>query len=104
MIFSALDAPIGKVYVLFRHGALSLDLAYLECLSVIVATQFAINEHLKYLTHMFCFRIPCYKLYKEGLFFYIFILKYMCHFGTSLKKFNLKAKHKIKNKNFMVIL
>jgi len=26
------------------------------------------------------------------------ILKYMCHFGFSLKKLNLKAKHKIKNK------
>jgi hypothetical protein len=87
-----------------NNGALSLDLAHLECLSVIVATQFATNEHLKYLTHMFCLRIQCYKLYKEGLFFYVFTLKYMCHFGTSLKKFNLKAKHKIKNKNFMVIL
>jgi hypothetical protein len=44
---------------------------------------------------MFCFWIPCYKLYKEGLFFYVLTLKYMCHFGTSLKKLNLKAKHKI---------
>jgi hypothetical protein len=38
MIFSALNAPIGKVQVLFRHqnnGAVPLDLAYLEHLSVI---------------------------------------------------------------------
>jgi hypothetical protein len=35
-----------------------LDLAYLECLSVIVATQFATNEQLKDLTHMFFFLNP----------------------------------------------
>jgi len=33
---------------------LPLDLACLERLSVIIATQFAINEQLKDLTHMFC--------------------------------------------------
>jgi hypothetical protein len=46
-----------------------LDLAYLERLSVIITIQFATNESLKDLTHMFCFWIPCYKLNKEGLFF-----------------------------------
>ncbi len=56
------------------------------------------NEQLQDLTHMLCFRFPCYKIYKEGLFSYVLTLKYMCHFGTSLKKFNPKAKHKIKNK------
>ncbi len=75
-----------------------MDLACLERLSVIVVIQFATNEQLKDLTHMFCLRIPCYKLYKENLFFYVLTLKYMCHFGMNFKKFNLKAKHKIKNK------
>jgi hypothetical protein len=75
-----------------------LDLAYLEHLNVIVAIQFATNKQLKDFTHMFCLQISCYKLYKEGLFSYVLILKYMCHFGMSLKKFNIKAKHKINNK------
>jgi hypothetical protein len=43
-------------------------------------TQFAFNEQLKDLTHMFCFRIPCYKLYTKGLLSYVFTLKYMCYF------------------------
>ncbi len=47
---------------------------------------------------MFCFQISCYKLYKKGLFFYVFTLKYMCRFGMNLKMFNPKAKHKIKDK------
>ncbi len=47
---------------------------------------------------MFCLQILCYKLYKKGLFSYVFTFKYMCHHGMSFKKFNLKAKHKIKNK------
>jgi hypothetical protein len=81
-----------------NNGVLPLDLAYLECLSVIVLTQFAINGQLKDLTHMLCFQISCYKPYKECLFFYVFTLKYMCHFGMSLQKLNPKAKHKIKNK------
>jgi len=58
MIFIALDVLIGGIHVLFKYlknGTLPLDLAYLECLNVIVATQFAINEQLKDLTHMFCF-------------------------------------------------
>jgi hypothetical protein len=71
-----------------------LDLPYLEHLSVIVAIQFTTNEQLKDLTHMPCFQISCYKLYKKGLFSYVFTLKYMCHFGMNLKKYNLKAKHK----------
>jgi hypothetical protein len=48
---------------------------------------------------MFCLQIPRYKLYREGLFSYVFTLKYMCHFRMSLTKFNLKAKHKIKKEN-----
>jgi hypothetical protein len=86
MTFSAPNAPIGGVQVLIRHqknGALPLDLACFEHLNVIVLTQFAINEQLKDLTHMFCLRIPRYKLYKEGLFSYVLTLKYMCHFGMS---------------------
>ncbi len=47
---------------------------------------------------MFCLRISCYKLYKKGLFSYILTFKYMCHFEMSFKKFNLIAKHKLKNK------
>jgi hypothetical protein len=72
-------------------------LACIERLRVIIATQFAINEKLKDFSHMFCLRIPCYKLYKEDLFSYVLTLECMCHFGMSLKKLNQKAKHKIKN-------
>jgi hypothetical protein len=63
----------------------------------------ATNEQLKDLTHMFCLQIPCYKLYKRSLLFYVFTLKYMCHFGMNWKKFNLEAKHKIKI-NFIAII
>ncbi len=52
----------------------------------------ATNEQLKDLTHIFCFQIPYYKLYKEGLFPYVFALKYMCHFGMSVKKALLRGK------------
>jgi len=75
-----------------------LDLAWLEHLNVIVATQFATNEQLKDLTHIFCLQIPCYKLYKKNFFSYVFTLKYMCHFGMNLKNLNLKVKHKIENR------
>ncbi len=44
---------------------------------------------------MYNLKIPCYKLYKEGLFSYVLAFEYMCHFGMSLKKLNPKAKHKI---------
>ncbi len=86
MIFNALDVPIKGFQVFLdtkNNGALPLDLAYLECLSVIIVTPFANNEQLKDLTHMLCIWIPCYKLYKEGLFYYVLTLIYMCHFGTS---------------------
>jgi hypothetical protein len=100
-IFSAPNAPIGGVQVLFRqkkNGTFPLDLACLEHLNVIVAIQFATNEQLKDLTHMFSLQIACYNLYKKGLFSYVLTLKYMCHFGMSLKNLNLKVKHKMKNK------
>jgi len=58
----------------------------------IVATQFAVKEQLKDLTHMLCFWISYYKLYKEGMFSYVFTFKYMCHFGMSLEKLDLKGK------------
>ncbi len=61
-------------------------------LSVIIATQFATKEQLKDLSHMFFFQIPCYKLYKKGVFKYFLTLKYKCHFEMSSKKFNLKVK------------
>jgi hypothetical protein len=41
-IFSALDTPIEKVQILFKHqnkGAIPLDLACLESLNVIVVIQ-----------------------------------------------------------------
>jgi len=82
-----------------NNGTLPLDLACFERLSVIVAIQFAINEQLKDLTHMVCFQIPCYKLYKESLFSCNLTLKYMCHFGMSLKRLNLKANHNFYKKN-----
>jgi hypothetical protein len=75
-----------------------LNLACFERLNVTVAIQFIMNEQLKDLTHMFCLQIPWYKLYKESLFSYVLTLKYMCHFGMTLKKLNLKTKHKINKK------
>jgi hypothetical protein len=85
-----------------NNRAFPLDLSCLECLSVqslanlpyVVATQFATKKQLKDLTHMPCLGIPCHKLYKKGLFSYVFTLKYTCHFGMSSKKFNLKGKIK----------
>jgi len=78
-----------------NNGALGSDLPWaLQCYS---CNSITINEQLKDLTHMFCLQIPFYKLYKQGFYYYVFTLKYMCHFGIS-KKLNLKAKHKIKNK------
>jgi hypothetical protein len=101
MIFSALDAPIGGVQIFFRHPKKwnpplwsALPWVFKCCSCNLIAT----NEQLKYWTHILCFWIPYYKLYKEGLFFYVLTLKYMCHFRTNWKKLNLKAKHKIKNK------
>ncbi len=91
------NAPNVTIQVLLTRQ-LPLDLTYFEHLNIIVATQFAINEQLKDLTHMLCLWIPCYQLYREGLFSYILTLKYMCHFGMSFKKLNLKARHKIKTK------
>ncbi len=101
MIFSAPNVPIRGVKFCLdtkNNGVLPLDLAYLKCLNVVVAIQFATNEQLKSLTQIFCLWIPYYKLYKEGLFDYVFTLKYLCHFGMNLKKLHLKAKHKIQNK------
>ncbi len=95
------------IQVLLKHkknGTLLLDLACFECINVIVATQIAINEQLKDLTHMFYFLIPCHKPYKEGLISYVFTLKYMCHFERNFKKLNRKAKHEIKKIKFMAIL
>jgi hypothetical protein len=66
-----------------NNGAFPLNLVYLKHLNVIVAIQIVTNEQLKYLTHMFCLQISCYKLYKEGLFSYVLTLKYMCHFGMN---------------------
>jgi hypothetical protein len=74
--------PIGGVQVLFkRQKQLSPPLGFglpwmLKCSS---CNPIATNEQLKDLTHMFCLRIPCYKLYEKGLIFYVFTLKYMCH-------------------------
>jgi hypothetical protein len=81
-----------------NNGTFPLDLACLECLNVLIVTQFATNEQLKDLTHMFYLRISYYKLYKKGLFSYVLTSKYMCHFGMNLRKLNPKTKHKIKNK------
>jgi hypothetical protein len=62
----------------------------------ITAIQFATKEQLKYLTHMPCLWIPCYKLYKKGLFYYVLTFKYTCHLGMNSKKQKpQKAKHKI---------
>jgi hypothetical protein len=100
-IFNALNVPIRGVQILFRcklqwKPCFIFGMPWvLKCYS---CNSIATNKQLKDLTHMFCFRIPCYKLYTEGLFSYVLKFKFMCHFGMSWKKFNPKAKHKIKNK------
>ncbi len=100
-IFSTPNVLIRRVEVLFRHQKkwnppLGFGLPWaLKCYN---CNSITINEKLKHLTHMFCLQIPCDKLYKENLFYYVFTVKYMCHFGWAEKKLNPKAKHKIKNK------
>jgi hypothetical protein len=61
------------------YNPFPLDLAYFDRLTIIIVTQF--------ITYI-----------KKACSLMFLILKYMCHFGFSLKKLNLKAKHKIKNK------
>jgi hypothetical protein len=56
----------------------------------IISTQFVSNVQLKDLTNMFCFWILFHKLYKQGVFYFVFTLKYMSQFGMSLRKYNLK--------------
>jgi hypothetical protein len=63
-------------------------------------TQFATKKQVKYLTHMLCIWIPCYKLYEEGMLFYVLTLNYMCHFKISSINLIIKVKHKIKNVYF----
>ncbi len=101
-IFNAPNAPIRRVQVLFRHqkqwspplrSSLSWTLKCYSCKSICdLWTTKRFNPYV-----LSSNQIPCYKLYKEGLFSYVLTLKYMCHFGMSLKKLNLKVKHKIKN-------
>ncbi len=82
-IFNALNTPIGGLQVYFEHqknGGLPLDLSFFWMLKCCSCNSIVINEQLKDLIHMFCFQIPCYKLYKEGLLSYVFTLKYMCYF------------------------
>jgi hypothetical protein len=45
---------------------------------------------------MLCFWIPCYKLYKEGVFSYVFTLIKCAILGWTQKKLTLKVEHKIK--------
>ncbi len=88
MIFNVPDVPTGGFkFCLNTPKKWSLPLGsnlpwMLKCYS---CNSIATNEHLKDLTHMLCFRISCYKLYKGGLFSYVLTFKYMCHFGMSLK-------------------
>jgi len=80
--------PIVGVQILFRHQKqwsppLGYGLPWLfKCYSY---NSIVTNEQLKDLTHMFCFWIAWYKLYKEGLFSYGFTLKYMWHFEMNWK-------------------
>ncbi len=100
-ISNAPNVPIRKVQVLFRHikqWSLPLRSSLLWMFKCYSCNSIATNKQLKDLTHMFCFWMPCYKLYKESLFSYVLTLKYMCHFGMSFKKLNLRAKHNFKNK------
>jgi hypothetical protein len=90
-----------------NNGTLPLDVAYLERLSVwspigvpdswnSIVTQFATKQQLKNSTHMLCLQIPCYQLYKKGLFSYVLTLKYMCHmsqFWTIINNHNGQSKN-----------
>ncbi len=82
-----------------RLSVLSLVNLLYSCNSI--AIQFAIKEQVKDLTHMFCFQIPCYKLYKKDMFSHVFTIKYIYHFGMNSKKLNLKAKHEMKKKSWL---
>jgi len=102
--FSVPNALIERVQILFGHQnkwsppfrfGLPWVLKCYDCNSIVI--QFTSKEQLKDLTHMICLRIPFYKLYRKNLFSHVLTLKYMWHFKMNSKKFNLKAKHKIKN-------
>ncbi len=64
--------------------------------SFLVAIEFVIKVQQKGLTHMFCFLMSSYKVYKENAFSLDFTLKTICHLGWVQRSLTLKAKHKIK--------
>jgi hypothetical protein len=49
--------------------------------SFLVAIEFVIKVQQKGLTHMFCFLMSSYKVYKENAFSLDFTLKTICHLG-----------------------
>jgi hypothetical protein len=101
MIFSALNTSIRRLQALFKQQKqwiAPLGFGPFWTLKCYSCNWIIINEHLKDLTHMLYFQIPCYKLYKVGLLSYVLTLKNMCHFRMNWKKFNLKAKHNLKKK------
>jgi hypothetical protein len=58
----------------------------------VIATQFATKKQLKKFNHCaFFFKFMSQNILKV-VFFYVLTLKYICHFGMSLKKLNPKRK------------
>ncbi len=64
--------------------------------SFLVAIGFVIEVQLKGLTHMFCFLMPFYKVYKECAFSLDFTLEIMCDLVWTQRSLTLKSKYKIK--------
>jgi hypothetical protein len=59
--------------------------------SFLITTKFSTKVQLKGLTHMLCFLMSSYKVYKKVPSF-LFHIKNHVLFGMNLKKFNLKSK------------
>jgi hypothetical protein len=71
IIFNALDMLIEGVQVFFtrpKKWSPPLGFGLPSAFKCYNCNSITTNEQLKDLTHMFCLQIPCYKLYKEGLF------------------------------------
>ncbi len=88
-IFNALDMSIIGVQILCKHKkqwSPPLGSNLLKTLKCYGCNSIATNGQLKILIHMLCLKIPCYKFYKEDLFFYVLTLKVHVSFWDELKK------------------
>jgi len=88
-IFGALDMSIRGVQILCKHKkkwSPPLGFSLFKTLKCYGCNSIASNGQLKNLTNMLCVKIPCYKFYKEDLFFYVLTLKVHVSFWDELKK------------------